>query len=160
MLNYSEVKNYLELYVNHRTIELFTDRWERFPDERIGKIIINSILEYLGSTRIKNNKKISSILKSCITTIKYHSGIDCFNQTLSAFLNEQKQELKTLYSSCIESELTNEFYTTIENNIKNYGTITKQVYDSLNEGQKRHFDRNYNIRGDKVKEVKKLLPEV
>ena len=73
--------------------------------------------------------------------------------TLQEYLQEQKEELKLLYSSDIETMLIDEYYNNICEYMRNnnsLGLISKKVYNSLTQGQKYHFDKHFNYRGDKV----------
>jgi len=43
-----------------------------------------------------------------------------------------------------------EHYAVVKEHVKNGGTITKKVYDSMQPRHQRHFDQHYNSRGDKI----------
>lgn len=71
-------------------------------------------------------------------------------KTKDEFLKEYKtdlgeQEFKSMYSI-----IDNEYYELVEKDAKNGLVISQEVYDSLSEGQRFHFDKHYNHRGDMV----------
>ena len=71
--------------------------------------------------------------------------------TLSEYLNSEKMLFGSDYSDCMEGALRDEYYNEkIVNTVKNGAIITQHVYDSLTQGQKFHFDKHLNYRGDKI----------
>lgn len=71
-------------------------------------------------------------------------------QTRSEFLEEAKVELGEIEFKSLYHSLDNEYYESIEKQVKDGKVITKEVFDSLSEGQKFHFTKHYNFRGDKI----------
>ena len=71
--------------------------------------------------------------------------------TQDVYIERQKIELKDLLcESSIIMESSKEYYNEIETHIKAGNTITLEVYESLNQGQQFHFNKHYNIAGDKI----------
>jgi len=75
------------------------------------------------------------------------------NQTRQEYITEQKRELEE--EGLKPYEITGitfdqEYYELIENYIKQGGTITNEIYNSLTQGQQYHFNKHYNYRNDKV----------
>jgi hypothetical protein len=75
--------------------------------------------------------------------------------TLTAFLSKEKKKLGKMYSSSFESSLKDQHYQDIEKHVKAGGTITQEVFDSLDGGKQFHFNKHYNYRGGKIAEAKK-----
>jgi rubrerythrin len=73
-------------------------------------------------------------------------------ETRYEFIQAAKEELGNDYKG-LESAFENEYYEMVENEIKAGNTITQEVYDSLTEGQKFHFNKHYNYLGDKVQSM-------
>lgn len=71
-------------------------------------------------------------------------------QTRSEFLEEAKEELGETEFNSMSHCLDNEYYESIEKQVKDGKFITKEVFDSLSEGQKFHFTKHHNFRGDKI----------
>jgi hypothetical protein len=70
--------------------------------------------------------------------------------TRTDYMNSQRLEAGEFYSDLMDDSFSNEYYGTIEQHLKEGGTITREVYNDLTEGQKYHFNRRWNVRGDKV----------
>lgn len=68
-LSYSSIHNLLGRYVSIEAMQLFTDRWERFPDERLAHTII-PMIEKSIITWDKLNPEVSEQLNNAITEIK------------------------------------------------------------------------------------------
>lgn len=74
-------------------------------------------------------------------------------QIRSEYIAEQQKELAVeglKPYEIKEIDFDEEYYTIIENHIKQSGSITNEVYNSLTDGQKYHFNKHYNYRGDKI----------
>ena len=74
-------------------------------------------------------------------------------KTRFEYIAEQQAELSAEGLKPYEIKEINfddEYYTIIENHIKQGGSITNEIYNSLTDGQKYHFNKHYNYRGDKV----------
>lgn len=74
-----------------------------------------------------------------------------FDITMQDFLENQKLELKDLYSESIKYQLSNDYYNIVCDVMRQGDVVTQRVYDSLEDNQKWHFNKHYNFRGDKVK---------
>lgn len=73
------------------------------------------------------------------------------NYTRGEYILRQQEELKGLLSEVsIGIEASKTYYDDIENYIKNGNKITLRMYESLSLGQKFHFNKHYNYRGDKI----------
>jgi len=71
--------------------------------------------------------------------------------TMDEYIRRQQIELKGLLcEDSITIAATTEYYEEVEKQMKKGNTITKIVYDSLNDGQRFHFNKHYNIAGNKV----------
>ncbi len=71
--------------------------------------------------------------------------------TLSEYLNSEKMLFGSDYSDCMEGALRDEYYNEkIVNTVRHGAIITRHVYDNLTQGQKYHFDKHFNHRGDKI----------
>lgn len=57
-----------------------------------------------------------------------------------------------IVSDTMLSSIDNEYYNMLCEHIKKGNTITSEIYDDLSDGQKYHFNKHYNHRGDKVVE--------
>ena len=62
----------------------------------------------------------------------------------------QKLEAGEFYSESMDDAFSNDYYSTIEQLLKEGGTITQEVYNDFTVGQKYHFNRRWNVRGDKI----------
>lgn len=71
-------------------------------------------------------------------------------QTREVFLNEAKQEVGEKEYKDLYPSFDNEYYEGIIQEVKNGKRISKEVYNSLSNGQRYHFNKHYNHRGDKV----------
>jgi hypothetical protein len=76
-----------------------------------------------------------------------------FSETVDQRKQAKKAEYKELYTETIQDEVINDHYNDIEAHVKAGGVITDAVYQSLSEGKKKHFNKHYNIRGDKVQKA-------
>ncbi|MEK3955759.1 MULTISPECIES: hypothetical protein [unclassified Psychrobacillus] len=79
------------------------------------------------------------------------SGRAILMQTRDVYLAEYKEDLGEREFKSMFSIIDNEYYALIEKDIKEGRIITQEVYASLAEGQRFHFNKHYNHRGDKVK---------
>lgn len=71
--------------------------------------------------------------------------------TLTEYLNSEKMLFGSDYSECMEGTIRDEYYNEkIVTPVKNGAIITQHVYESLTQGQKFHFNKHLNHRGDKV----------
>jgi hypothetical protein len=71
-------------------------------------------------------------------------------QTRDEYMEEAKKELGEQEFSHLYVGIDNEYYAMIESQAKQGKTIGKKVYDSLTEGQRFHFNKHYNHRGNIV----------
>ena len=69
--------------------------------------------------------------------------------TRSEYLEQANEELGKDFSDLFAS-IDNEYYALVESEIKRGNTINKEIYDSLSNGQKYHFNKHYNGRLDKI----------
>lgn len=76
--------------------------------------------------------------------------------TRDEYLEEYKVELGEIEFKGMLPSIDNEYFALIEKEVKEGRTITPEVYDSLAEGQRFHFNKHYNHRGDKVKKNNKF----
>lgn len=65
------------------------------------------------------------------------------------YLEKAREELGEDFSDLVVG-IDNEYYAIIAKEVKNGKTISQSIYDSLTEGQKFHFTKHYNHRGDKI----------
>ena len=68
-LSYSSIHTLLRMYVSIEAMQLFTDPWSRFPDERLAYTII-PMIEKSVITWNKSNPEVSEQLNNAITEIK------------------------------------------------------------------------------------------
>jgi hypothetical protein len=71
-------------------------------------------------------------------------------QTKEEYMNEAKEELGEKVFSDVYVGLDNDYYSMVESQVKQGKAISRKVYDSLAKGQRFHFDKHYNHRGDRV----------
>lgn len=69
--------------------------------------------------------------------------------TREEYLKQEKEELGSDFTH-LEAGIDNEYYSMVEKEVKDGKTISQAVYDSLTQGQRFHFNKHYNHRGDKV----------
>jgi len=75
------------------------------------------------------------------------------NQTRLEYIAEQQNELEAeglKHYEIKELNFDSEYYELIEEYVKQGGIITNEIYTSLTDGQKYHFNKHYNFRNDKV----------
>lgn len=75
------------------------------------------------------------------------------HQNRKEYIIEQQEELKKegwKEYEIKEINFDDEYYAIVEDHIKQSGTITQEVYNSLTDGQKYHFNKHYNHRNDKI----------
>jgi len=75
------------------------------------------------------------------------------NQTRTEYISEQRAELAIEGLTPLEIQelnFDNEYYTLVEDHLKQGKNITNEMYNDLTQGQKYHFNKKYNSRGDKV----------
>lgn len=77
-----------------------------------------------------------------------HIGKACI-ETRNEYLEKAKEELGEDFSDLVVG-IDNEYYALVEKEVKDGKAISQAVYDSLTAGQKFHFNKHYNHRGDKV----------
>jgi hypothetical protein len=70
-------------------------------------------------------------------------------ETRDEYLEKEKKELGEEFSTFAVG-IDNEYYSIVEKEVKGGKTISQAVHDSLTAGQKFHFNKHYNHRGDKV----------
>jgi hypothetical protein len=71
-------------------------------------------------------------------------------QTRDEFMKETKEELGEKVFSDLYVGIDNEYYEMVESQVKQGEAISQKVYDSLTEGQRYHFTKHYNHRGNMV----------
>jgi hypothetical protein len=72
-------------------------------------------------------------------------------RTLQEFLKDRKNQYGDLMTDIVESACINEYYDYIKMHVGGCnGKITQKIYDSMTDGQKFHFNKHYNFRGDKI----------
>lgn len=72
-------------------------------------------------------------------------------QTREVYLEKAKEELGEKDFKYLFQSIDNEYYALIEKAVKDGNVLTQEVYDNLTEGQKFHFTKHYNYRGDKIR---------
>lgn len=75
---------------------------------------------------------------------------DGYMETRNEYLEKEKVELGEIEFKSLFHIIDNDYYAMVENYVKEGKTISQDVYDSLAEGQRFHFNKHYNHRGDKV----------
>jgi len=71
--------------------------------------------------------------------------------TRHEYIAQQREEMKGFFiSDCILDDLSNNYYDYICEWMRAGNSITQLVYDSFTDGQKFHFNKHYNYRGDKI----------
>lgn len=76
--------------------------------------------------------------------------------TKKVFLKQAKDELGEIEFSHLFVGLDNDYYAMVEERMKKGEKISVDVYDSLSDGQKFHFNKHYNFRGDKTQKTSPL----
>lgn len=71
-------------------------------------------------------------------------------ETRDEYLEKAKKELGEQEYKDLCVGIDNEYYAMVESHVKQGNSISKQVYDALSEGQRFHFNKHFNHRGDKV----------
>lgn len=71
-------------------------------------------------------------------------------ETRNEYFEKEKVELGEIEFKSLFHIIDNDYYAMVENYVKEGKTISQDVYDSLAEGQRFHFNKHYNHRGDKV----------
>lgn len=71
-------------------------------------------------------------------------------QTRLKYLEVAEKELGAIEFKSMFHMIDNEYYALIEKEVKSGKSINQDVYESLTEGQRFHFNKHYNHRGDKV----------
>ena len=75
------------------------------------------------------------------------------NQTRQEYITEQHQEMEAegiKQDEYMYFNFDDEYYSLLEDHVKQGGTISQEVYNSLTQGQQYHFNKHYNFRGDKI----------
>jgi hypothetical protein len=70
-------------------------------------------------------------------------------ETKDEYLERARQEVGEDFSG-LALAFDNEYYELVEKEVKSGKTISQAVYHSLSQGQRFHFNKHYNHRGDKV----------
>lgn len=73
-------------------------------------------------------------------------------ETREEYMNRAKEEIGERDFVHLYSGIENEYYLMIETQAKEGKAISKKVYDNLTEGQRFHFNKHFNFRGDMVLE--------
>lgn len=71
-------------------------------------------------------------------------------QTRNEFFNEYEKDIGSKEFGILFGSIDNEYYSLIENKVKQGKTISEKVYNSLSNGQKFHFNKHYNSLNNKV----------
>ena len=71
-------------------------------------------------------------------------------QTRDEYLKKAKEELGERVYADLSSSLDNDYYSHVESQAKQGIPISRFVYDNLSKGQRYHFNKHYNHRGDMV----------
>jgi hypothetical protein len=71
-------------------------------------------------------------------------------ETRDEYLKKAREELGERDFGSMSHSIDNEYYSLVEKEVKCGKTISPAVHDSLTAGQKFHFNKHYNHRGDKV----------
>lgn len=72
--------------------------------------------------------------------------------TRDEYLAEAKKELGEKEFLDLYIGIDNEYYALVEKEAKQGKAISRKVYESLAEGQRFHFNKHYNHRGDRVQD--------
>lgn len=73
--------------------------------------------------------------------------------TKQEFMEEAKLDLGEVDFKSMFHVLDNEYYELVEKEVKEGKIITQEVYDSLTDGQRYHFNKHHNHRRDKVQAI-------
>jgi len=73
LLNYEDVLQSISKHVNRNTQELFADSFQRFPEEKTAKIIIQNIENTIITFKKLDKIDVVIHLENCIKTIKFMS---------------------------------------------------------------------------------------
>jgi hypothetical protein len=71
-------------------------------------------------------------------------------ETRDEYITRAKYELGEQVFSDLYVGIDNDYYAIVETKVKEGKAISKNVYDSLTEGQRFHFNKHFNPRGDMV----------
>ena len=71
-------------------------------------------------------------------------------ETRDEYIQKAKEELGEQTFSDLYVGIDNEYYAMVETQAKSGKAIDKKVYDSLTEGQRYHFNKHFNHRGEMV----------
>lgn len=71
-------------------------------------------------------------------------------QTRDEYLKQAKEELGERVYADLSSSIDNDYYSHVESQAKQGIPISRFVYDNLSKGQRYHFNKHYNHRGDMV----------
>lgn len=73
-------------------------------------------------------------------------------ETRDEYMDKAKEELGEREFSLLYAGIENDYYAIVEAHAKQGKAISKKVHDSLTEGQRYHFNKHFNHRGDMVLE--------
>lgn len=68
------------------------------------------------------------------------------------YLSDAKLELGERVYADLSSSIDNDYYSHVESQAKQGIPISRFIYNNLSKGQRYHFNKHYNYRGDMVKE--------
>jgi len=77
-------------------------------------------------------------------------------ETKDEYMKKEKEALGEQEFNSMYPLLDNDYYKMVENHVKQDKAISKEVYDSLSEGQRYHFNKHYNYRQNMVLQDKAL----
>jgi len=75
------------------------------------------------------------------------------NKTRQEYIAEQYKEFEVegiKSDDYMDFNLDNEYYNLLAEHMKQGGTITQEIFNSLTQGQQYHFTKHYNYRNDKI----------
>jgi hypothetical protein len=70
--------------------------------------------------------------------------------TRDQYIKEAIEELGEREYKFLSASIDNEYYEMVETEAKQGNVISKEVYNSLTEGQRYHFNKHYNHRNDLI----------
>lgn len=82
---------------------------------------------------------------------KEEVGEKVFSQTEQEYIKSVSDEVSGEITDI--GSIKNEYYNLIENHVRSGGKISQEVYDNLTDLQKRNFNKQFNVRGDKVEKI-------
>lgn len=90
---------------------------------------------------------------------KVETPAPIFSETKSERFEPMKKEMGKDWTDTMQAPEDNQYYRDIETHVRAGGKITKEVYDNLNPDQQKNFDKQFNVRGNKVVEQTPTKPK-